>query len=92
MPSSGNARAGARARKRSEGSEALAQLQRGEITLDAYLDLRADESVSGLRGRISPEKLRLVRDEVREQLAEDPVLVEMLRQITGSLQRREPAK
>jgi hypothetical protein len=91
MPSSGDARAGAHARRRSEGSEALAQLQRGQITLGAYLDWRADESVRALRGRVSPEKLRVARDEVREQLADDPVLVELVRQLTSSLPRREPA-
>ena len=85
MSSSGNAAAGERARKRSEGSDALAQLKRGEITLEAYLDFRADESIRGLRGRVALERLRLVREEVREQLAQDPVLMEMVRQLAAGL-------
>jgi hypothetical protein len=64
-------------------SAALAELRRGELTLDAYLDFRADESVRGLRGRISAEKLELVRGEVREQLAADPVLAEIVKRVTG---------
>jgi len=82
MPASRDAGAGAHARKRSEGSEALGQLQRGELTLDAYLDFRADESVRALQGRVPPERLKLVRDEIREQLSEDPTLLEMVRQLT----------
>lgn len=82
MPSSRDAGAGAHARKRSEGSDALGRLQRGEMTLEEYLDFRADESVRGLRGRVSAERLALVRDEIREQLSDDPVLLEMVRQVT----------
>lgn len=82
MPSSRDTGAGAHARKRSEGSEALARLQRGEMTLGEYLDFRADESVRGLRGRVSAERLALVRDEIREQLGEDPVLLEMVQKLT----------
>ena len=88
MSASRDTGAGARARARNEGSEALAQLQRGEMTLEAYLDFRADESVRGLHGRVSPERIELVRDEIREQLSEDPVLLEMVRQLTTAVAGR----
>jgi hypothetical protein len=61
----------------------LRKLRHGELTLDAYLDFRADESVRGMRGQVSEARLRMVREVMREQLENDPVLLEMLKEITG---------
>ena len=65
-------------------SEALAKLEAGEISLDQYLDRRVDDAVSHLEGKLSAEQLEFVRGELREQLSEDPVLVELVKRTTGS--------
>jgi len=83
MPSEGKSSSGRLARKANDGSEALGRLRRGEMTLDAYLDLRADESVRPLIGLVEPTRLRVIRDVLREELTMDPVLVEMVRGATG---------
>lgn len=59
-------------------------MRRGEITLDAYLDFRADESVKALAASLPADRLRMIRDTMREQLATDPVLLAMIRGITGT--------
>ena len=66
------------------GSQALQQLGRGEITLDAYLETRLTEATAHLEARLAPEQLEFVRSELREQLATDPVLVELVRRATGA--------
>ena len=73
------------------GSEALAQLQRGELTLGGYLDHRVAEATSHLQGKIAPEALDFVRRSLREQLRTDPVLGELVRRTTGS-SPDEPAR
>jgi hypothetical protein len=65
------------------GSEALGQLQRGEISVDQYLDTRVEQAVDHLKDKLSAEQLEFVRDSLREQLASDPVLVELVRRATG---------
>jgi hypothetical protein len=69
--------------ERSEGPELLERVQRGEVPLDAYLDVRVDDAVSHLQGKLSPEQLDFVKDELREQLRNDPVLIELVRRATG---------
>ncbi len=65
-------------------SAALSSLQRGELSLDQYLDGRVSEATQHLAGKISPEQLDFVRQSLREQLATDPVLVELVQRTTGS--------
>jgi hypothetical protein len=67
----------------SAGTELLAQVQRGEVSLDAYLDVRVDDAVSHLEGTLAPEQLEFVKQELREQLESDPVLIELVRRTTG---------
>jgi hypothetical protein len=69
--------------ERSGGAELLDQVQRGEIRLDAYLDVRVANAVGHLEGKLSPEQLEFVKDELREQLRSDPVLIELVRRATG---------
>ena len=75
--------------ERSDGAELLEQVQRGEIRLDAYLDIRVADAVGHLEGRLSPEQMEFVKEELREQLRSDPVLIELVRRATG--QSPEPA-
>ena len=83
MPIDGKSQMSAAVRRTTGGSEALERLRRGEITLDDYLDFRADESVKTLKGVVSDAKLRILRDTNRELIETDPVLVAMIRRITG---------
>jgi hypothetical protein len=66
------------------GSEALERLGRGELTLDAYLETHVAAATAHLEGRLSPEQLDFVRGSLREQLATDPVLVQLVRRATGA--------
>lgn len=68
-----------------EGSDALGQLQRGEINVDQYLDTRVEHAVQHLAGRLSPEQLDFVKSTLREQLATDPVLTELVKRATGAV-------
>lgn len=67
------------------GPELLEGVQRGEVELDTYLDVRVDEAVGHLEGKLSPEQLEFVREELREQLRNDPVLLELVRRATGQI-------
>jgi hypothetical protein len=65
-------------------SEALNALERGDITVDQYLDARVESAVEPLLSRLSPEQLEFVRAELRSALTTDPVLVELVRKTTSS--------
>ncbi len=65
-------------------SSALAQLQRGELSLDQYLDGRVNDATSHLVGKLSPDQLEFVKQSLRDQMATDPVLVELVQRTTGS--------
>jgi hypothetical protein len=58
----------------------LKRLRAGEITLEAYLDLKVDEATAHLAG-LSSTKLESVKRELREKLAEDPKLASLVRQV-----------
>jgi hypothetical protein len=64
-------------------SEALEQLHRGQIGLEAYLDARVSDAVKHLERRLSPEELDFVRASLKDQLRTDPALVELVRRVTG---------
>jgi len=65
-------------------SAALSSLQRGELSLDQYLDGRVSDATSHLVGKLSPDQLEFVKQSLREQMATDPVLVELVRRTTGA--------
>ncbi|MEO8184797.1 MAG: hypothetical protein ABI895_38810 [Deltaproteobacteria bacterium] len=67
----------------SQGAGLLERVQRGEVGLDAYLDVRVNDAVGHLEGRLSPEQLEFVKEELRAQLQSDPVLIELVRRATG---------
>src|SRR4051794_14239594 len=70
-------------------SAALSSLQRGELTLDQYLDGRVSDATSHLVGKLSPDQLEFVKQSLREQMATDPVLVELVQRTTGSVPTSE---
>jgi len=92
LMSTGQGSSGAAARVLASGSEALGRLRRGEITLDAYLDFRADEAVRDLVGVVSAERVRTIRDALREQLATDPVLTAMVEHVARTARDGGPAR
>jgi hypothetical protein len=65
-------------------SAALMSVQRGELSVDQYLDGRVSDATSHLVGKLSPDQMEFVRQSLREQLATDPVLVELVRRTTGT--------
>lgn len=69
---------GAATQKVAAGSEPLTRLRRGEISLDAYLDFRADEAVRELGRALPPARVAIIRAAIREQLASDPVLLALV--------------
>src|SRR5438045_3408161 len=75
---------GARGSERSTGSALLDQLRRGEIDVEHYLDAQVSAAVSHVQGALAPSQLDFIRETLREQIATDPVLVELVRRATGS--------
>ena len=66
-------------------STALQRLDAGNISVDEYLDLQVNEAVAHLEGKLPPNQLQFVRESLRDQLREDPVLVELVRRTTAPL-------
>jgi hypothetical protein len=64
-------------------SAALSSLQRGELSLDQYLDGRVSDATSHLVGKLTPDQLEFVKQSLRDQLATDPVLIELVQRTTG---------
>jgi hypothetical protein len=70
------------------GSDALAALERGEISVADYLDARVEGAVLPLLSRLSSEQLDFVRQGLRSALETDPVLVELVRRTTSGVSGR----
>jgi len=77
--------AGAEAAGRSIASGALEALERGEISVEQYLDARVESAVAPLHSKLSAEQLDFVRGELRTALESDPVLVELVRRTTSGI-------
>jgi hypothetical protein len=60
----------------------LERLRAGEIDVDQYVDLKVDQATAHLRGLRATE-IDAIRGALREQLAGDPALVDLVRQATG---------
>ena len=63
----------------------LDQLRAGEISISKYLDVKVNEATAHLDQRLSAEQLSFIRDNLRQQLSTDPVLVDMVKSTTGVL-------
>jgi hypothetical protein len=63
----------------------LDRLRAGEISVSQYLDIKVSEATSHLDRRLSTEQLGFIRNSLREQIASDPMLVELVKASTGSL-------
>lgn len=67
-----------------DASSPLGRLQRGEIDLDRYLDLKVEGATAKLQG-LSSDELSSIKEVLRDQMATDPQLVELVRSATGQL-------
>jgi hypothetical protein len=62
----------------------LDRLKSGDIHLDAYLDIKVDEATKHLAA-LPPKELSDVRKMLRDRLATDPLLADLVKSATGSL-------
>lgn len=69
----------------SGGPTPLERLEKGEISFDQYLDGRVADAVRHLEGRASGAQIDFLRQALRESMAADPVLAELVRRATGSV-------
>lgn len=63
----------------------LERLERGELSVEQYLDSRVDEAIAPFQAHLSPEKLDFMKNALRAQLESDPVLIELVRRATEGL-------
>ena len=68
-----------------DSSPLLQRLDAGTLSVDEYLDLQVNEAVAHLEGKLPANQLQFVRESLREQLSEDPVLVELVRRTTAGV-------
>jgi hypothetical protein len=64
------------------GTGPLERLRGGEIDLDRYLDLKVDEAIAHLKG-LRAHEMEGLRSLLREELASDPALLDLVQQATG---------
>jgi hypothetical protein len=64
------------------GPTPLEQLKAGRIDLDGYLDLKVQEATAHLEG-LSPVQLDGLRSMLRDRMATDPALADLVKQATG---------
>lgn len=74
----------AEAVRAAEGATPLAQLKAGAIDMDRYLDLKVDEATKSLEG-MPATQLDEIKRTLRETLATDPMLVDMVKSATGKV-------
>jgi hypothetical protein len=60
----------------------LSRLRRGEISRAAYLELHIEEAIEPFAKNLGREQLEFMRSALREQLENDPALVELARRAT----------
>ncbi len=64
------------------GLTPLDQLKAGKIDLNGYLDLKVQEATAHLQG-VSPVQLETIRSMLRDRMATDPALADLVKQATG---------
>ncbi|MEO6601305.1 MAG: hypothetical protein ABIQ16_15615 [Polyangiaceae bacterium] len=70
-------------RKIDKSADVGARLDRGELTVDEYMDVLVEQAVAVVAGKVPADRLDWLRGMMREQLYSDPVLRERVRQATG---------
>jgi hypothetical protein len=67
-----------------QASSPLARLRAGEIDVNGYMDLKVDEATHGLQG-LPRAELDEIKRVLRDQLATDPGLTDLVRTATGQI-------
>lgn len=67
-----------------DAASPLARLRAGEIDVERYLDLKVDEATRPLEG-LPPQDLSDIKKMLRDQLATDPGLVDLVKTATGKV-------
>ena len=65
------------------GPSALERLRAGQIDMNGYLDLKVEQATAHLHG-LSAHELGAVKSLLRDQIASDPSLTDLVKQATGS--------
>jgi len=76
--------------QKSEGASAVApsassdvaRVRAGEISIDQYIDIKVEEATRGLHG-VGAENLNAIRSMLRDQMATDPALADLVKSATG---------
>jgi hypothetical protein len=71
---------------RASPATALDRLRAGEIDVNGYVDIKVEEATTHLRA-LPPSQLEQVRAALRDRMASDPALIELVRTATGSVPR-----
>lgn len=66
-----------------DASAPLARLRAGEVDVNGYVDLKVDEATKGLEG-LPPSDLADLKTMLRDQIATDPGLIDLVTKATGS--------
>jgi hypothetical protein len=64
----------------------LDRLRAGEIDVNGYVELKVNEATAHLAA-LPPSELEAVRSALRDRLASDPTLVDLVRTATGAVPR-----
>jgi hypothetical protein len=66
-----------------ESMTPTARFERGELTVDAYLEALVSDSVRIVANQLPADRVEWLRGMLRDQLVSDPVIRERVRQATG---------
>lgn len=70
--------------ERATGTSPLERLRAGEIDVHGYIDLKVDQATAGLQG-LSPSELAHIKNTLRDQMASDPGLADLVKTATGQM-------
>ena len=65
----------------------LHRYQRGEITEAEYLQGRIEDATTHLKGRVSPERLAMLKEVIAQRLETDPLLLEARARLLNTANR-----
>lgn len=63
----------------------LERLQAGEISLDDYLQTRADKAVAHLETMLPKDQLDVVKEQLINQMKQDPTVAALVQRATGMM-------
>lgn len=73
-------------------SSLIDRLQKGELSVDQYLEERVEQAVAPFSAALGADDLEFVKSSLRAELESDPVLVELASRATGGGSPRGPAR